>query len=141
MHNSPFFNPEWQYYCCGRCVLLIVHVLYIVLLPSAKLFPSQIRHICCTDDGQAGFVLHEQDQNATKDLNKPASMIFKPMDLLKQMTSIACGKEHALLLSSSGEVYSLGNGRYDSEGLKLSFQYRSHLTMYCVIKFFGRQLA
>lgn len=37
-------------------------------------------------------------------------MIFKPMDLLKQMTSIACGKEHALLLSSSGEVYSLGNG-------------------------------
>ena len=73
---------------------------------------SQIRHFFYTDDGQAGYVLHEQDQNATKDLNKSASMIFRPMDLMKQMISVACGKEHALLLSSSGEVYSLGNGRY-----------------------------
>ena len=73
---------------------------------------SQIRHFFCTDDGQAGYVLHEQDQNATKDLNISASMIFRPMDLMKQMISVACGKEHALLLSSSGEVYSLGNGRY-----------------------------
>ena len=92
---------------------MIVHVLYIVLHQSAKLCLSQIRHFCCTDDGQAGYVLHEQDQNASKDLNKSASMIFKPVDLLKQMTSVACGKEHALLLSSSGEVCSLGNGRYD----------------------------
>ncbi|XP_073238801.1 RCC1 domain-containing protein 1-like [Porites lutea] len=66
--------------------------------------------ILLTDDGQPGYVLHEQDQNATKDLNKSASMIFRPMDLMKQMISVACGKEHALLLSSSGEVYSLGNG-------------------------------
>lgn len=92
---------------------MIVYVLYIVLHPSAKLCLSQIRHFCCIDDGQAGYVLHEQDQNASKDLNKSGSMIFKPVDLLKQMTSVACGKEHALLLSSSGEVYSLGNGRYD----------------------------
>ena len=60
----------------------------------------------------SGHIISEQDQNATKDLNISASMIFRPMDLMKQMISVACGKEHALLLSSSGEVYSLGNGRY-----------------------------
>ena len=38
--------------------------------------------------------------------------MFRPIDIAKQVTSVACGKEHALLLTSLGAVHSLGSGRY-----------------------------
>lgn len=58
--------------------------------------------------GQVGFVVNEQEQDG--DDTKPVP-VFRPIDIRKQMTSVACGKEHALLLTSLGVVYSLGSGR------------------------------
>ena len=58
--------------------------------------------------GQVGFVANEQEQDGN--YTKPVP-VFRPIDITKQMTSVACGKEHALLLTSLGVVYSLGSGR------------------------------
>lgn len=58
--------------------------------------------------GQVGFIANEQDQDAND--TKPVP-VFRPIDITKQVTSVACGKEHALLLTSLGVVYSLGSGR------------------------------
>lgn len=72
----------------------------------------QVNVFCFADNGQAGYAVHEEVQDGCES-NKPA-LLFRPMDITTQMTSVACGKEHALLLSSSGDVYSLGGGRYGS---------------------------
>ncbi|XP_078358665.1 RCC1 domain-containing protein 1-like [Oculina patagonica] len=63
--------------------------------------------ILVTGTGQAGFVSNAQVQDGSD--TKPV-LVFRPIDLTKQITSVACGKEHALLLTSSGVVYSLGSG-------------------------------
>ena len=64
----------------------------------------------CADKGRVGSLVCEQDQDC---LNSGKSeFLFKPMDVKAQILSVACGKEHTLLLSSSGDVYSLGGGRY-----------------------------
>lgn len=58
--------------------------------------------------GQAGFVTNEQDQDGNDTKAAPA---FRPICIAKQVTSVACGKDHALLLTSLGVVQSLGSGR------------------------------
>lgn len=58
--------------------------------------------------GQVGFVANEQEQDGNDTKLVP---VFRPIGITKQMTSVACGKEHALLLTSLGVVYSLGSGR------------------------------
>lgn len=59
--------------------------------------------------GQAGFVDNEPDKTNSE---TESALVFRPIDLTKQITSVACGKEHALLLTIAGDVYSLGSGRY-----------------------------
>ncbi|KAK2572611.1 RCC1 domain-containing protein 1 [Acropora cervicornis] len=64
--------------------------------------------ILVTDKGHVGSLVCEQDQDCL-DSGK-SEFLFKPMDVKAQISSVACGKEHTLLLSSSGDVYSLGGG-------------------------------
>lgn len=66
--------------------------------------------LICTDKGHVGSLVCEQDQDCLE--SGKSEFLFKPMDVKAQISSVACGKEHALLLSSSGDVYSLGGGRY-----------------------------
>lgn len=66
--------------------------------------------LLCADKGHVGSLVCEQDQDCL-DSGK-SEFLFKPMDVKAQILSVACGKEHALLLSSTGNVYSLGGGRY-----------------------------
>lgn len=63
--------------------------------------------IALSGNGQAGFICSEQVQDGS--VAKPVP-VFKAIDINKEITSVACGKEHALLLTSSGTVYSLGSG-------------------------------
>lgn len=60
-------------------------------------------------NGQAGVVCNDQVKDGA--VAKPVP-VFKAIDIDKEITSVACGKEHALLLTSSGTVYTLGSGRY-----------------------------
>lgn len=60
-------------------------------------------------NGQAGVVCNDQVKDGA--VAKPVP-VFKAIAIDKEITSVACGKEHALLLTSSGTVYTLGSGRY-----------------------------
>jgi len=64
--------------------------------------------VICKETGQVGFIANGQDQDGND--TKPV-LVFRPIEIAKQVTSVACGKEHALLLTSLGVVHSLGSGR------------------------------
>ena len=54
-----------------------------------------------------GCAMQEKDKEG---INEDC-LLFKVLDVDLCMISVACGKEHALLLSTSGVVYSFGGGR------------------------------
>ena len=60
-------------------------------------------------NGQAGVICNDQVKDGA--VAKPVP-VFKAIAIDKEITLVACGKEHALLLTSSGTVYTLGSGRY-----------------------------
>ncbi|XP_077992237.1 RCC1 domain-containing protein 1-like [Glandiceps talaboti] len=54
--------------------------------------------------------LHLQDDQQAGEIDLEERFIFRPFDLQVPVNQVSCGKEHVLLLSNTGEVYSLGLG-------------------------------
>ncbi|XP_068709475.1 RCC1 domain-containing protein 1-like [Montipora foliosa] len=115
----------------GECLLWKNYTIEKSVPRKVKAMGSKFRAVGCretscillTDKGQVGSAVCEQDQDCL-DSGK-AEFLFEPMDVKTQISSIACGKEHALLLSSSGDVLSLGGGSRGQLGCGLTVDEQS----------------
>ena len=61
------------------------------------------------------WLVEEAKEVSQSPCAKPSEFISRPLLFDKNVQTVSCGKEHSLILTAEGKVYSFGNGRYCSE--------------------------